>query len=79
MTSFSVAAAVEKQQRFFVDNLMLADVSIDALVILRALRMTRASSLNVGKLYTDRASIKLSTKNLRCFSKEITDLHFVYL
>ena len=31
-----------------------------------ALRMTRASSQNIGKLYTEHHS-KLSTKNLRCF------------
>ena len=49
VTSFSVAVAVEKQQRFFVDNLMLG-----------------------VQLASCTRSIKLSTKNLRCFSNVCT-------
>ena len=44
MTSFSVAVAVEKQQRFFVDNLMLGVQLADVL--------TRCSSHPQGKSET---------------------------
>ena len=55
VTSFSVAVAVEKQQRFFVDNLMLS-VQLSTRCSSHPQgkkRMTRASSRNVGKLYTE--------------------------
>ena len=40
---------------------------LDAIVRTLALRMAGASSQNTAKLYTCTPSIKLSTKNLRCF------------
>ena len=56
VTSFSVAVAVEKQLRFFVDNLMLgvqlAEVSTRGSNHPQG-KSARASSRNIGKLYTD--------------------------
>ena len=64
VTSFSVAVAVEKQWRFFVDNLMLNIFFFFFFFWpwgwLEHLVETSASCT---------LSIKLSTKNLRCFSK----------